>query len=117
MAEIIATTILLGSISGMAVILFQKIPILIKFVPEKDEQVCLLRDIEKKIKKIGFFHLSYFENFLQKFLRRSKILTLKTENEITSLMERLQQKSKNNGTKPKDNYWKELKKSIKKMPE
>ena len=117
MAEIIAITILLGSLSGMAVILFQKIPILIKLAPEQSEQVCLLGDIEKKIKKIGFFHLSYFENFLQKILRRSKILTLKTENEITLLMERLQQKSKNNGTKPKDNYWKELKKSIKKTSE
>jgi hypothetical protein len=117
MIELIAFTILFGSLCGMAVILFQKIPILIKLAPGQSEQVYLLRDIEKKIEKIGFLHLSYFENFLQKILRQCKILTLKTENKITALLERLQQKSKNNTKKPEDNYWQELKKSIKKTPE
>ena len=110
MTEFIAATILLGSLSGIGIILFHKIPALIK-LPSQGE-FSLRKEIEKKIKENDIFQPLSLENFLQKLLRRSKILTLKTENKISGWLEQLQQKSNNHVTNSKDNYWRELKNSM-----
>ena len=112
MIELIAATILLGSLFGITVILFRKMPVLAKLsLPE--EEISLLEQIKARIKKNHFLQPLSLENFLQKLLRRGKILTLKTENQISGWLEQLQQKSENSEQGIKDNYWQELKDSVK----
>ncbi len=112
MAGLIATIILFSSLSGMAVILFRKIPVLVELtsIPEK-EQEGLFLGVKRKIKELDFFEIFDFKNFLQKLLMRIRILTLKIENRINKPLEGLHQKEriKNDVSFSKDNYWKEVK--------
>ena len=119
MAELIATIIFFGSLSGMAVILFRKIPVLVELpsVPEK-EQEGLFLTTKRKIQGLDFSEIFDFKNFLQKLLMRIRILTLKVENRTSKTLERLRQKeriknnfisnSDNENNYKKDNYWQEL---------
>ncbi len=109
MIELIAATILLGSLSGIAAILLPKIPSLAETSP-REKELSLLKIIKKQVEKNHFLQSLSLENFLQKFLRRGKILTLKTENQISGWLEQLQQKPENSHN---DNYWQELKNSVK----
>ena len=127
MTEIIATIILACSLLGMGVIAWRKIPLLLE-LPED-----LLREGEsfglKLKKKTGEFpplkNLSY-EIFLQKFISKIRILTLKTDNQTFSWLQKLREKSKKKSFSTRfvdfqkqeikkkkleeDNYWEEIKK-------
>ena len=112
MAELIAAITLIGSILGMAIIIFRKIPILVQ-LPETPSIPSFgkrFRKIFEKIRITKHFKLPSFEIFLQKILSKIKILTLKietkTENWLRKLREKTQKKKEN------DKYWQELKKSI-----
>ena len=120
MAELIATIIFFGSLSGMAVILFRKIPVLVELpsVPEKEQEGSFLRT-KRKIKELDFSEIFDFKNFLQKLLMRIRILTLKIENRTSKTLEKLRQKERiknnfisnndNENNYKKDNYWQEIK--------
>jgi len=119
MAELIATIIFFGSLSGMAVILFRKIPVLVELpsVLEEEQEGLFLRT-KRKIKELDFSEIFDFKNFLQKLLMRIRILTLKIENRTSKTLEKLRQKermknnfisnSDNENNYKKDNYWQEL---------
>ncbi|MCK4454020.1 hypothetical protein KAU51_01560 [Candidatus Parcubacteria bacterium] len=121
MAALIATIILFGSLSGMAVILFRKVPVLVELpsIPGKEQEGLFLKT-KRKIKELDFFEIFDFKNFLQKFLMRIRILTLKIENTTSKTLEGLRQKermknnfisnSNNENNYKEDNYWKEIKK-------
>ena len=114
--ELIATIILFGSLLGMVVILFRKIPVLVELPevsPRKKRQKVpgfFQKGIEK-IKKIGPFKSFSFEIFLQKLLSKIRILTLKTDNKTSNWLQKLREKSKKE--KENDDYWQKLKKSTK----
>ena len=116
--ELIATIILFGSLLGMVVILFRKIPVLVELPevsPRKKRQKApgfFQKGIEK-IKKSGPFKSFSYEIFLQKILSKVRILSLKTENRTFSWLQKLREKSKRKKIKENDNYWEELKKSTK----
>jgi len=95
MVGLIATIIFLGSLSGMVIILFRKIPVLLELPStlEKEQGNFFLRT-KSKIKGLDFSEIFDSKNFLQKFLMRIRILTLKIENRTSKTLERLRQKEK-----------------------
>jgi len=115
MTELIASIILIGSLLGMGVILFRKIPILVK-LPEVIERPAGENFwlILKKIKNIPGLRSFSFEIFLQKILSKIRILTLKTDNKTSNWLQKLRERSLRKKSKGNDNYWEEIKKSTKK---
>lgn len=112
MVELIAVIILIGSILGMGVILFRKIP-LIKKLPETARGLSFetkVLKIKEKIKKLKYSKSPSFEILLQKVLSKIRILSLKAESKTSSWLQRLREKSMKK--KENDKYWQKLKESI-----
>ncbi len=108
MVELIAVSVLVFSFIGATLILYWKLPLLGMVVTET-AKLSLTARLKRIIKKNHYLSSFSFGFFLQKFLLRLKILTLKTENKINDWIEKLRK-----GSGPKDNskddYWEELKK-------
>jgi len=116
MLELIASIILIGSILGISIILFNKIPVLAALPPieSKDQEKFLLK-IKKAIKQINPSGIFIFEKFLQKILLWIRILSSKIENSANNILKRLRQREKQKKSSSftpvkKDNYWQEIKK-------
>ena len=113
--SILVGKIILGiSLIGIVVILFRKIPALNELQPEEKRplaEVVAGPEKEQGVANPGAA-APLFNNFLQKSLLRSRILTLKLENKLSVWLEKLRQKNK--GGEPtdtsSDNYWEQLKK-------
>ncbi len=109
--EIIAQIVLGFSLLGMAIILFQKIPVLVE-LPEIVEK-------SQKEKKIFSFYPKWkkkikSEFFLQKLLSQIRILTLKTDSKTYNWLQKLREKSQKKKFQQDDNYWEKIRKSTKK---
>ena len=109
MIVLIGTIILGISFLGMIWILFQKIPVLIQ-LSERPEGESFIWKLKKKSQNIFVKKFSY-EIFLQKILSKIKILTLKTENKTSDLLQKLREKYERR--KEDDNYWDDIKKATK----
>ena len=116
MDELIAISILIGSLLGIGVILIRKIPVLVELpeVIKKPSGEPFWLKLKRKIKNIPGFKSFSYEIFLQKLLSRIRILTLKTDNKTSSWLQRLREKSRKQKFQDNDNYWEEIKKSTKK---
>lgn len=115
MEQLIATTILFGSLVGLGVIGFRKIPVLVE-LPETLIQVdfkTILLKLKAKIITINPFKDFTFENFLHRFLSKTRVLVLKIENNITNYLQKLRENSQQKKIKEKDNYWQKLQKTTK----
>ena len=113
MAELIAIIILFGSLLGMGVILYRRIP-QISELPEIPVRFCLKENFFKlgeKIKNISFFKSFSAEILLQKILSKIRILILRTDNKTFSWLQKLREKMKKKKL-DEDNYWQKLKNSI-----
>ena len=113
--EIIPIIILLVSLFVVLTIIFRKIPILVQ-LPEISEghiKEGFWFKIKNRIRGFRIFHSFSFETFLQKILSKIRILTLRTDNKTSNLLQKLREKAqqKNLGN---ENYWQELKGSAKK---
>ena len=112
MANLIAIIILTGSLLGMSVILFKKIPILAglpEISPETREPIVLkIKDAIKNLPGIRNFSYTIL---LQKILSKIRILTLKTENQTGNWLEKLRRKSNQKNNFSNEEYWEELKKA------
>lgn len=113
---LIATITFVYSFIGMGVILFRKIPVLVELseVVERPRKENLIFVLKQKVKEIEFFKNFSYEIFLQKLLSKIRILTLKTENRTSTLLQKLREKQKEKKIIEDDNYWEEIKKSTKK---
>jgi len=110
--ELIATVIFLGSIFGMGVILFRKIPVLAELTLEiTEEKEGIFSRLKGKIKNLFPLKSSSPEIFLQRILSKIRILALKTENKTSTILERLRTRKMEEKENENDNYWEELKKS------
>jgi hypothetical protein len=112
--EIAAQIILVCSLIGIGVIIFRKIPVLVKLpevLPQKEESKLFLR-LKEKIKILNPLKSFSYEIFLQKILSKVKILSLKAENKSSNWLKRLRMKAKIRKNLDPD-YWEEIKKSIK----
>ena len=114
MIELILTVLLVGSLAGIGVILYRKIPLLVKLpgIPLNWQSDFLLK-IKKGVKRLPGAETLNYELYLQKVLSRVRVLTLKTENKTSNWLERLRQKNNQKNNRKPDNYWEELKKSKK----
>ena len=113
--EIIPIIILLVSLFAVLTIIFRKIPILAE-LPEISEghvKEAPWFKIKNRIRVFRIFHSFSFETFLQKILSKIRILTLRTDNKTSNLLQKLREKAqqKNLGD---ENYWQGLKDSAKK---
>lgn len=111
MVELIITIILIGSFLGVAVILFRKMPVLVK-LPETSGAIreYLIARAKKGVESLPVLKDFSYELFLQKTLSKVRVLTLKTEHKTGNWLETLRQKNNQKANK-NDNYWKELKKA------
>lgn len=112
MIELIFIIILVLSLMGVGVILYRRMPDLVKAQePSGDFQKVVISRIKIGAKKLpGVKDLSY-EMYLQKILSRIRVLTLKTEHKTGSWLERLRQKNNQKNGSNNDDYWEELKKA------
>jgi len=115
MVELIGILILIGSIAGIGVIVFRKIPVLVK-LPEVSPSTSfkpLVKNLYREIKNIPGLRSFSSEIFLQKTLSKIRILSLKTDNKTSSWLQKLKERSQKKKTDENDNYWQELKKTTK----
>lgn len=111
MLELIITIILIGSILGMAMIIYRKIPVLVELpeiVEGKIKENFLLR-LKNKILSFSPLKNFSFEIFLQKIISKVRILTLKIESKTAYWLQQLREKSQKKKSLEKDNYWQKLK--------
>ncbi|PIR02175.1 MAG: hypothetical protein CO144_01590 [Candidatus Nealsonbacteria bacterium CG_4_9_14_3_um_filter_35_11] len=140
--EPITQIILLCSFFSIVGLVLWKIPILVALpesIGEKREESLVLK-FKRKFKELNPFKNFSLEIFLQKVLSKIRILSLRTDNKTSNWLQKLREKTKKKVTvfpsKPKrhtkehqedwdsnpdeslfkddDNYWKEIKNSIKK---
>lgn len=113
--ELIAKIILVFSLIGIGVIIFRKIPVLVKLpeTPIEFDIKAKILKIKEKIKNWKYFPKFSFEIYLQKILSKIRILTLKIENKTDNLLQKLREKTKKKKIAKNDNYWEEIKKSTK----
>lgn len=111
MVELIAIMILLGSVVGMGLIVYRKMPVLAELPEaiEKPGEHFWLR-LRNKITKPFIFKPFSFETFLQKILSKIRILTMRIENKVGNSLQKLREDSQKKKL-GNDNYWQELKKS------
>jgi hypothetical protein len=113
MAEIIAIIVLAGSLVGLGVIVFRKIPILLTLPAAESREEGLILKLKRKMKELNPFKKFSYEILLQKVLYKIRILTLKADTKTWSWLQKLREKTRKKKLE-NDNYWEEIKKSIKK---
>ena len=113
MFGLIFLIILIGSLVGMGIIVFRKIPLLLE-LPEAALPQFNWQDPLIKIKNLLPFRDFSFEIFLQKILSKIRILILKTDSKTSSWLQKLREKAKRKKFGENDNYWQKVKKSTKK---
>ncbi|MEK7510219.1 MAG: hypothetical protein AAB567_01525 [Patescibacteria group bacterium] len=105
----------LGSLVGILVILYRKVPVLLQLPPDgaglkiQDFVPGMIRKIAKseRWKKIAL------EKVLQKILSKARVLALKTENRTGEWLEKLRQRSQERKTRFTESYWEQFKKKAK----
>ena len=110
MIELIFIIILVLSFIGLGVILFRRMPDLVKLPePVGDLRKVVILRVKEKAK--GFPGIRNYELYLQKILSKFRVLTMKTENKTGGWLEKLRQKQNKNNGSHNDSYWEELKKA------
>lgn len=111
----IAKIIAVVSFFGMVAIVFKKIPILVSLPEtfEKREKRNFLFILLGKLKSINPFKKFSFENFLQKFVFKIRLLSLKTDTKTFQILQNLKKKAFERKKRLDDNYWEEIKKKMK----
>lgn len=110
--ELIATIILIGSIFGMGVILFRKIPLLLTLPEVAKEKESLVLKLKRKFKELNPFKNFSSEIFLQKVLTKIRILALKTDTKTFNWLQKLREGYQKK-IEERDNYWGKIKMAIK----
>lgn len=114
MEEVIAIIIFIGSIVGMGIIIFRKIPTLATLPNISPLRERWILRLGNKLKEIPLFKNFTYELFLQKILTKMKILLLKIENSISQHLQKLREKYQKKRNLENDNYWEKIKKLTKK---
>ena len=113
--DIIVLIVSIVSFLCLSVLIFKKIPEL-KAMPEP-EAIFLKKELKKKIKErtkeVIKERSNSFEATLHKLLSKIRILSLKTDKKMSDWIIKLRERSVDR-TKNFDNYWKEIKASVKK---
>ena len=110
--EIISINSLVLGLLGMAIIIFRHLPELDSF-SSSNQKEGLISNVKRKSRQILPIENFSYELFLEKFLKRLQILTLRLEGFIFSHLQRLREKRKEK-TAREDSYWKRIKEEVKK---
>ncbi|RLC33932.1 MAG: hypothetical protein DRZ76_03690 [Candidatus Nealsonbacteria bacterium] len=112
MITLILATVCLFSFIGIGVILYRKMPDLVKLPDASpDWRTEVLPKIKKGIERFpGAKNLDH-EMYLQKILSKVRVLTLKAESKTSHWLEKLRQRNNRKKNHQPDAYWDELKKS------
>ena len=126
MIEIIFLIVLFSSLTGIAVIIYQKLPLIPETI-ESSSNSFNWKNSLNKFKERKFIKNFSIEKFFQKILSKTRILILKIENKISNVLQKLREKAKKKKSKEaeekesflvknrkNDNYWQEVKKFKKK---
>lgn len=114
--QIITQLLFLGSSLGICIVVFRKIPVLLNLPETESEGVKenFTLKLIRKIKEINPWKNFSYEIFLQKILTKIRILSLKTDNQTSNLLQRLRTKYRQKKVEQNDNYWEKIKEEIKK---
>jgi hypothetical protein len=107
MLNLIFLSILIFSFSGMFFIFLRKVPLVLAFEFPKESAISRFK---KKVKELNPLKNFSFEIFLQKWIARIRILSLKVDNLTFNWLKKLREKQK----KKLDDYWEKIKGEIKK---
>lgn len=108
--EISALLILIFSFLGIVVVLWRKIPLLVKLSQEDAGSGGVFSALKEKVNDTSFMQKFSLETFLQKVLSKIRVLIIKTENKISHWLQQLREKSQQKKLQENDDYWKRLKK-------
>ena len=108
MINLIFFLILIFSFLGMVFIFLRKIPLILAFEFPKESAISKFK---RKIGKLNPFKKFSLEIFLQKWVARIRILSLKVDNLTFNWLKKLREKQKKKHQK--DDYWERIKKEIK----
>jgi|YelNatPaOPRAMG01_1025707.scaffolds.fasta_scaffold05808_9 hypothetical protein len=97
------------SFLGMIFIFYRKIPLILAFEFPKES---IISKFKKKIKQLNPFKNFSFEIFLQKWIARIRILSLKIDNLTFNWLKKLRERQRKK--EKADDYWEKIKKEIKK---
>jgi hypothetical protein len=113
--DLISLIVLIVSFLGLSFLIIKKIPAL-KVMPEP-EAIFLKKELKTKIrektKEVIKENSNFLESVLHKLLSKIRILSLKTDKKMSDWIKKLRDRSVER-TKDFDNYWKEIKASVKK---
>jgi len=115
-SEILLQITFVLSFAGMVCFVLRKTPEVIA-LPEKDyfqNVKKIIRNEESKARSYLKEKSVVWENSLHKFLLRVRILFLRADNKVLSLTQRLKQRAEKK--RRPDEYWKDIKTSLKKKP-
>jgi hypothetical protein len=107
MLNLIFLSILIFSFFGMFFIFLRKVPLVLAFEFPKESAISRFK---KKVKELNPLKNFSFEIFLQKWIARIRILSLKVDNLTFNWLKKLREKQK----KKLDDYWEKIKGEIKK---
>lgn len=112
MLVVTASIVFVLSLTGIGIILFRKIPLLLQ-LPETANSPFGWKELLVRIKNSSPLKDFSFEMFLQKILSKVRVLTLKTDSKTSNWLQRLRARSQQKKFEEDDNYWQEIKKSTK----
>ncbi|MCD6148007.1 hypothetical protein J7J18_01400 [bacterium] len=110
--EIISINSLVLGLLGMAIIIFRHLSEL-DSISSNNQKEGLISNVKRKSRQILPIESFSYELFLEKFLKRLQILTLRLEGFIFSHLQKLREKRKEK-TAGEDSYWKKIKEEVKK---
>ena len=102
MGQFINLLITLGSLGGIAFILYRKIPLLLNLPAERTK--------EAKQSLVSFVKAAAQEKVLDKTLAKARTLASKAEAQTGEWLEKLRKKSKEREKEFEESYWEQLRK-------
>ena len=115
-SETIALIIFSASSLGLGGMIVRKIPIL-STLPKTikgDRQEGLFLKLKRGTRKILPFKNFSYELFLQKVLTKVRILSLRTDNKTSTLLQKLRENAQKKKIREDGDYWEKIKREAKK---
>lgn len=115
-SETIALIIFSASSLGLGGMIVRKIPTLsaLPETKERKDQEGLFSRIRGGIKEIFPLKSFSYEVFLQKILTKVRILSLRTDNKTSTLIQKLKENAQKKKIKEDGDYWEKIKREAKK---
>lgn len=114
--SLIALVIFFASFLGLGTIVVHKVPVLVT-LPEREEkrrEVSERNHFTSKLHNANPLESSSSKLFLQKLLKKIRILSLKTDNKMFDWLQKLKEDTQRKKIREDEEYWDEVKKATKK---